>query len=501
MIDEELDTFELRFSRTSGIGERLSISVSATGDTIQGEDIEPLPASIEFEPMETTSALIIQIIDDDQIEQPEMLNLIFTILDSRYELEFHELNLEIKDNDRQGKLVSDAFDRQDGAISDSPEWNTHSGAPGTTQILDETLILGGSATEDINTTIPGFPFLPEQNSTLYSGFDLTLIEPLSGKGTYFAHFKGASKTSFHSRIYIAQVQDDERSYQLGVLGGRLSEPSFHTEKLELFTPYRIIMRFDIGTGRSDLWINALNETSTSTQSTSQAAIPAIESFAFRQTGTNNGGIGRLQIDNLSIGTDFESVQGSKPILPSISIQTEKSLATEEKTKAGSWIITRNGDLSKELRVGISLSGDAVQTEDFNILFSPEEIVFKTGEDSIKLLLFPIDDDVAEETETAVLTLIQGQGYSIEANSTAPIDIRDNDEVQNDPDPVAKPTISISLDRIEAILIPGVMYRLQESDDLIQWQTVSEVIGESSLFHHVIEVNNNKMLFFRLITGE
>lgn len=260
------------------------------------------------------------------------------------------------------------------------------------------------------------------------------------------------------------------------------------------------MRFDINTGRSDLWINATDESSIGVQSTSQSAIPGIESFAFRQTGTNNGGIGRLQIDNLSIGTDFESVQGSKPVLPSISIQTEMPLASEENTKAGSWIITRSGDLSKTLHVGVSLSGNAVRTEDFHILFSPEEIVFEAGQNLIKLLLFPIDDDLAEETETAVLTLIQRQGYSIESISPAIINIRDNDEAQNNPDPVAQPSISITHDRIEAILIPGVKYRLQESDDLNQWETVSEVIGETTPFHHPIDVTNKKRVFFRLITS-
>ncbi|MBT5708330.1 MAG: hypothetical protein HOI66_18610 [Verrucomicrobia bacterium] len=501
LIDEGLGTIEFRFSRTSGLEEPLSISVSAAGDIIQGEDIEPLPASIEFGPMETATSLTIQVIDDDQIEQAEKLNLVFTILNSRYELEFQEFNLKIKDNDRQGKLINEGFNLPDGPISTSAEWNTHSGAPGKTQVLDGALILGGPATEDINTTIPGFPFLPEQNSILYSGFDLTLIQPLAGAGTYFAHFKGASKTSFHSRIYIAPLQEDGQSYQLGVLGGLLNDPSFHTDQLELFTPHRVIMRFDINTGRSDLWINPKDESSIAVQSISQSATPGIESFAFRQTGTNNGGIGRLQIDNLSIGTDFESVHGTKPVLPSISIQTEMSPAFEEKTKAGSWTITRSGDLSKELHVEAGLSGSAIQTADFHILFSPEEIVFEPGEKSIKLLLFPIDDDLVEETETATLTLIYRQGYSIESNSPAIINIRDNDEAQLNPDPVEQPSISINHDRIEATLVPGMKYKLQESDDLNQWETVSEVIGETTPFHHPIEMSQKKMVFFRLITSE
>ena len=484
--------------RTSGLEEPLLISISATGDSTQGEDIEDLPDSIELAPLESLATLSVKIIDDNQIEQTESLNLFFNVAESNYMLEVQELNLKIEDDDRQGTLVTDDFNQPSGPVTTSSEWHTHSGAPETTQIIDEALVLGGPATEDIHTIIPGAPFLPDENSILFSGFDLTLIQPITGAGTYFAHFKGTSKTAFHSRIHIEAKQTEGDTFQLGIHGGRQGEPNFHPDQLELFIPYRVIMGFDIHSGESTLWINATNENAVGAQSTSETVIPPIESFAFRQTGTENGGIGRLQIDNLSLGTSFESVQGFVPSLPSISIQAEQSIASEENADAGSWSITRSGDLSKELRVEINLSGDAVQTEDYHILFSSEEIVFQAGEESIQLRLFPIDDTLDEQEETAILTLITGPGYIIEGNRFASIEIRDNDATGTEPIPVTQPVISISHKSIEALLLPGVHYQLQESEDLARWKTILELTGEGKNLSHPLDVISGSALFFRLV---
>ena len=103
-----------------------------------------------------------------------------------------------------------------------------------------------------------------------------------------------------------------------------------------------------------------------------------------------------------------------------------SEAAEEELDPGLWRITRTGNLSSPLQVNFSLGGSATQEQDYNIN-TGSPMVIPAGQNSIDVLLTPIDDQVSgEEEETVELKLLHGEGYTI-TTAEASIIISDNDE--------------------------------------------------------------------------
>ncbi len=417
----------------------------------------------------------------------------FSVTGTNYQLSEESVTVTIMDDDRQGILVAEDFDRINGPITLDPSWETHSGASETTVVQDGSLLLTDAATEDVHTILPGAPFHPDENLTLYAAFDLTLLESPSGEGSYFAHFKGASKTAFRGRIYIKQGDEPQSTFQLGILSGSLDAPSFHSKQLQIMNPYRIVASYQLATGQSQLWIDPADEEALSFSSPDQAQPIEITSFAFRQTGSTTAGIGSHLIDNLSIGSTFKQVQGAQPVLPVVAITNHTPTINEADSTPASWTITRSGALDQSLPIQTALSGTANPLEDFNILFSPEQIVFEPNQSALTLRLFPVDNEVKEGPESVVLSILDGPGYHVGPESTAEITISDDNDLPHGP-----VDIQVNAAEIWAQLVPGQSYELQESDDLVRWVKSLDVKGSQQPFRRSLDPQEANQRFYRLV---
>jgi YD repeat-containing protein len=133
-------------------------------------------------------------------------------------------------------------------------------------------------------------------------------------------------------------------------------------------------------------------------------------------GTNKSGIGTILND------DTVTV----PVLPTISVVANDPDAAETKSSAtlnpGQFTLTRMGDLVQPLTVAYTISGTATNGTDYQTL--PGTIAFAAGQNSVKIDLNVLADNIAEETETAILTIASSPAYAFDPANSATINIED-----------------------------------------------------------------------------
>jgi ribosomal protein S8E len=91
---------------------------------------------------------------------------------------------------------------------------------------------------------------------------------------------------------------------------------------------------------------------------------------------------------------------------------------------GTFTLTRTGNLAKALTVNYTLAGTASKGIDYSNLTGT--VGFAAGASTATVKVTPTDDTLAEKSETAVLTLGTGTGYTLGSTTTATITIADND---------------------------------------------------------------------------
>jgi len=204
-----------------------------------------------------------------------------------------------------------------------------------------------------------------------------------------------------------------------------------------------------------------------------------------------------------LGTSFESVHRLSTKRPSVSIIASHATVRENETKPGSWLISREGDLTGKLVLDLELSGSAKLLEDYHLISPIETATFEPGESSKTLNLFPVDDELFEEVETVHLRILPGANYVIGRPDQATITIEDNDPspAPIEPTKPVRPRLLITRDKISAQLSSGINYELQESSTLRDWETVARIEGEGDIFEHPFEIDDANQRFFRLILAK
>lgn len=102
--------------------------------------------------------------------------------------------------------------------------------------------------------------------------------------------------------------------------------------------------------------------------------------------------------------------------------------------AATYTFTASQNVPSDTTINFQMSGTAATTGDYNLTSggtlgytAPNgTIVMTTGTNSITVTLTPIDDAAVEGTETAILTIQTGTGYTVGAPSSATANIADND---------------------------------------------------------------------------
>ncbi|MBJ7900061.1 MAG: S8 family serine peptidase [Cyanobacteria bacterium RI_101] len=136
--------------------------------------------------------------------------------------------------------------------------------------------------------------------------------------------------------------------------------------------------------------------------------------------------------NYSIGgnasAEIQILDNDTVALPVITVAATDAAAAEtlagQTANRGQFRFTRAGDTSSPLTVNFSIDGTATNGVDFNPL--PASVTFNAGQSSRTLGVIIKDDALAEGTETVILSLESGAGYSVGAPSIASVDILDNE---------------------------------------------------------------------------
>ncbi|HEX5218499.1 MAG TPA: lamin tail domain-containing protein [Verrucomicrobiae bacterium] len=213
-------------------------------------------------------------------------------------------------------LFCDDFSYANGSIITNSGfvWTNHSGTIGQMQVDGGKLQVTGSQSEDVNRLLPGQP-LPVGFGMLYYSFTANFSALPTATGGYFAHFKNAT-TTFRSQLWS---MSSAGGFRIGIANTSSAANVIQfPQDLDLNVTYRIVVRHNMSTGESTLWIDPANEASTSVVTTDGTAATSLVAFAFRQA----AGIGTMAVDDLCIGTSFSSVVPSTP--PSIPLSITQS---------------------------------------------------------------------------------------------------------------------------------------------------------------------------------
>lgn len=109
--------------------------------------------------------------------------------------------------------------------------------------------------------------------------------------------------------------------------------------------------------------------------------------------------------------------------PAVSVTTTVSAAAEAGSVPGVFTLSRTGNTATTLTVNILWAG-AAKAADYEPVANA--VTFAAGESNAVVSIVPVDDREAELTESVLLTLRSGAGYTLTGSTNAVLHIVDND---------------------------------------------------------------------------
>lgn len=112
--------------------------------------------------------------------------------------------------------------------------------------------------------------------------------------------------------------------------------------------------------------------------------------------------------------------------PVVTVSASDSGAAETTGVAnpGKFTLARSGSTTAALTVNIGMTGSATNGTDYTLI--PTTVTFAAGAATADVNLTVTDDAIVEGSETAVLTVAAGAGYTVGAGASATVTIADND---------------------------------------------------------------------------
>ena len=226
----------------------------------------------------------------------------------------NSVNFVLSVSPKLGVLLSDTFSYnnflQDTALqgadfngTGSP-WGNASGTNYDMLVINGTAQLTGARSEDLAANLAGTAFSSDSGMVFYASFSTTFSNLPTSAGDYFAHFKdGIKGTTFRAKIYASTAGAASGKFRLGLANAANNFNIQFPQDLSLYQTYQVVVRYNSGTGESVLWVNPIDQNSTSVAATDSTTVTAVQAFGLRQADT----IGASYLDNLLIGTSFSDV--------------------------------------------------------------------------------------------------------------------------------------------------------------------------------------------------
>ncbi|MCI0684778.1 MAG: hypothetical protein L0Y71_21990, partial [Gemmataceae bacterium] len=129
-------------------------------------------------------------------------------------------------------------------------------------------------------------------------------------------------------------------------------------------------------------------------------------------------------DGLFVGGPAEAVGSFSPLSSDATVRVAYGNGASEPDGPGVFGLLRDGDTSGTLIVFFSLAGTATNGTDYQTL--PTSATFPPGQQFVDVDVLPIDDALIEGTETVILTLQAGAGYTVGNPASGTIPFADDE---------------------------------------------------------------------------
>lgn len=110
--------------------------------------------------------------------------------------------------------------------------------------------------------------------------------------------------------------------------------------------------------------------------------------------------------------------------PLATIVATDGAASEQGPDGGAFVIRRNGPSDTPVTINLETVGTASSGADYQPI--PASVSMAAGQTEASFVLTPIEDSVAEETESVIVSLAVGAGYDFGVDASAIVRITDND---------------------------------------------------------------------------
>ncbi len=532
-VTEGLDeVFEIFLDRTGDISVPLEIKWTFDGSAEKGVDVDwSLPFSVSFSSGEERLILAFEVLNDSFPEPVEGFHFQLEASDE-YQTENSETSIQILSDDYEGMLLSDNFDYESGPVVEvsSGKWEHTSGAERELSIFAGQLDLNEIHSEDIVVHFPIASSVEELNGSAYEvfvGMDLFVAKAPQGDGTYWAHFRGSTSSTFKGRLYSRSVNIEEGTFELGVSNGQSVADVWFPDVFKAPVKLRVVLGYKPDQSITRLWVNPEGDQALHVLAEDETSAPNVTGFAFRQPASRSGGMGRFLIDHLTISTEWMDVLAGtqKPYVfwqfnesandvPEFTdgidlLTTIWATGSESLIPSEDLSVHRLGPIENELWVNFTVHGDIVLDEDLSILQGQGPVLIKSAETAGVLNLAPIRDEIGEPNETMTLSLVPHDSYQIGYPNEALFVLQDATVIESPP--VTPLGISISWTggegessfdlKLEGA--PGQLYTIQFSQDLAEWQswlmgTLQSDVETLPLDELLVDHDN---IFFQAISGQ
>jgi hypothetical protein len=198
----------------------------------------------------------------------------------------------------------DPFSYSDGSLLTNSAflWGNRSGTLGQCQVTNSSLLISSSLSEDVVAVLVGAPFAKSNATVLYASFDVKLSGLPKATPDYFAHF--ASGSTLRGRLYVGITNTTPGYFRFFVSNSSDTNAVPLSRELAVNTVYKLVMRFDIDSASTTIWVNPAAESDTGASAVDAQSPVSISAFDFRESsdvGTT------ILVDNLKVGMSFDSV--------------------------------------------------------------------------------------------------------------------------------------------------------------------------------------------------
>jgi hypothetical protein len=206
-------------------------------------------------------------------------------------------------------VLTEPYAYADGALTTNSGglWVTRAGDPNETQVAGGVVHVTSAAEpsgEDVVARLIGGPYAVGSGTVLYASFDVTFSALPGVAPDIFAHFSGTNANDLLGRVLASTTNAPAGFFRLGVANtiSSAADVTNYPLDLSLYTPYQVVIAYDVTVGSSKLWVNPASGGGPVDAIDPREPMP-INSYGLRQSSR----IGTMTMDNLLVGFSFENV--------------------------------------------------------------------------------------------------------------------------------------------------------------------------------------------------